>query len=164
MFIDQGLNMNIRSVINENLINLNLQGSTKDAVLRELCQMLYNNGCISDIDAFLQDVYFRESEGETGLGSHVAIPHGKSDSVIKTSIVIGKTSNDIEWESLDDLPVNFVILFAVRMIDKSSVHIKLLSQVSELLADDDLLEQLLNIHSKNELIHLFEKVKGVYES
>ncbi|TCL03180.1 PTS sugar transporter subunit IIA [Sodalis ligni] len=156
--------MNIRSVINERLINLNLQGMTKDAVLRELCRMLYENGCISDANSFLDDVYLRESEGETGLGSHVAIPHGKSYAVIKTSIAIGKTSNNIEWESLDGLPVNFVILFAVRMIDKSSVHIKLLSQISELLADDDLLEQLLNINSKQELFTLFEKVKGVYES
>ncbi|QMV16108.1 PTS sugar transporter subunit IIA [Vibrio spartinae] len=151
--------MNIRNVLNEKLINLNLQAKTKDEVLNELCHMLYDNGCISDVDAFLKDVYLREHEGETGLGSYIAIPHGKSDSVIKTSIAIGKTPHDIAWESLDDLPVRFIILFAVRMIDKSTVHIKLLAHVSELLADDDLLDQLLNIKSKEELFSLFGNIE-----
>ncbi|CAG9296960.1 PTS sugar transporter subunit IIA [Celerinatantimonas diazotrophica] len=151
--------MNIRNVLNEKLINLNLQANTKDEVLMELSHMLYNNGCISDIDAFLKDVYLRENEGETGLGSHIAIPHGKSNSVLKTSIVIGKTPHDVAWESLDDLPVRFIILFAVRMVDKSAVHIKLLAHVSELLADDDLLDQLLNIRTKKELFNLFEKIE-----
>ncbi|MFM2484977.1 PTS sugar transporter subunit IIA [Celerinatantimonas yamalensis] len=151
--------MNIRNVLNEKLINLNLQAKTKDEVLSELCQMLYDNGCISDINTFLKDVYLREDEGETGLGSYIAIPHGKSNSVIKTSIAIGKTHHDVAWESLDVLPVRFIILFAVRMIDKSTVHIKLLAHVSELLADDDLLDQLLNVNSKKELFNLFENIE-----
>ena len=151
--------MNIKNVLSENLIDLNLNANTKDDVLKTLSKMLFDNGYVSDVDLFLRDIYLREEQGETGLGSHIAIPHGKSNSVIKTAIAIGKTSNDIEWESLDDEPVNFIILFAVRMIDKTTTHIKLLSQVSELLADDELLERLLNVKSKSEIYNLFEIVK-----
>lgn len=151
--------MNLNDVLSEQLIDLNILADTKHDVLHVLSQRLFDHGCINDVEQFLADVYQREQQGETGLGSHIAIPHGKSDAVIKTSIAIGKTSHDIEWESLDGEPVNFIILFAVRMVDKTTTHIKLLAQVSELLADDELLERLVSVKSKREIFNLFEIVK-----
>ncbi|MBP9477039.1 MAG: PTS sugar transporter subunit IIA [Sebaldella sp.] len=149
--------MDITKVINENMINLNLKGRTKEEVLDEMSDLLFEHGVLTSKEEFLKDVYLREAEGQTGLGNYVAIPHGKSNSVLKTSLAIGRTTNDIAWETLDGKPVRCIILFAVRAIDKTTVHIKLLSQVAEALADDDVVEELLTKKNPKEIIELFKE-------
>ena len=146
--------MQIEEILNENLIDLNMKACTKDEALRELTTLLCKEGNVTDGELFIRDVYKREAEGQTGLGNAIAIPHGKSDVVKTTSIAVGRTKCDLEWESLDDKPVHVIILFAVRNVDKTTVHLKLLSQVAIALADDETLEKLLITDDKAEIIRL----------
>lgn len=149
--------MNIEEVLNTNLIILDMKATTKEEAIRELTERLYQEEKIVDKDLFIKDVYLREEEGQTGLGNHIAIPHGKSDAVQITSIVFGRTSNSLLWESPDNKPVHVVILFAVRNVDKTTVHLKLLSQVAMALADDETLEKLLTTQDKKEIIRLLSQ-------
>lgn len=149
--------MKIDSILNENLIDLDMQVTTKDEAIRHLTARLYKEAKISGEDAFLKDIYIREAEGKTGIGGHIAIPHGKSDAVNVTSIAVGRTSNKLKWETPDGLPVHFIIMFAVRNVDKTTVHLKLLSQVATVLADEDVLNQLLTTQDKKEVITLLSQ-------
>lgn len=146
--------MDIGEILDEELIDLNMTAATKDEAIRELSVLLYKKGNVKDIESFVKDVYLREAEGQTGLGSGIAIPHGKSDAVQVTSIAVGRTRADLAWESLDDLPVHVVILFAVRNVDKTTIHLRLLAQVATALADDDTLQRLLSTEDKAEVIRL----------
>lgn len=148
---------NIADVITEELIDLELQAKNKEEAISELTNILYKKGLISDIKAFSEDVFLREKEGATGLGQGIAIPHGKSDSVIKTSLVVGKTPQPIEWESLDEQPVDIIILFAVRNTEANTLHIKLLQKVAILLADDAFIYALRHVKTKKELLQLLSK-------
>ncbi|TCS78149.1 PTS sugar transporter subunit IIA [Pectinatus cerevisiiphilus] len=150
-------NIKIKNIFNENLIDLNMNAINKKEAIEVLTEHLYHEGYIINKDIFIKDVYFRENEGQTGLGNHVAIPHGKSDAVKITSIAFGRTQNDLVWESPDNKPVHVVILFAVRNVDKTTVHLKLLSQVAMALADDDTLDKLLVTNSKVEIIELLSQ-------
>ncbi|WP_302486236.1 PTS sugar transporter subunit IIA [uncultured Megamonas sp.] len=149
--------MNIEEVLNTNLIVLDMKATTKDEAIKELTEKLYQEKKIINKDLFIKDVYLREKEGQTGLGNHIAIPHGKSDAVQITSIVFGRTNNNLLWESPDNKPVHVVILFAVRNVDKTTVHLKLLSQVAMALADDETLEKLLTTQDKKEIIRLLSQ-------
>ena len=149
--------MKIENILNENLIVLDMQVNNKKEMINALSEILYCEGKIDNKELFVKDVYDREAEGQTGLGSHIAIPHGKSDAVKITSIVFGRTANDLVWESPDNKPVHAVILFAVRNVDKTTVHLKLLSQVAMALADDDTLEKLLTTQDKQEIITLLSQ-------
>ena len=146
--------MDIGEILDEELIDLNMTAATKDEAIRELSALLYKKGNVKDIESIVKDVYLREAEGQTGLGSGIAIPHGKSDAVQVTSIAVGRTRADLAWESLDDLPVHVVILFAVRNVDKTTIHLRLLAQVATALADDDTLQRLLSTEDKAEVIRL----------
>lgn len=146
--------MDIGEILDKELIDLNMTAATKDEAIRELSVLLYKKGNVKDIESFVKDVYLREAEGQTGLGSGIAIPHGKSDAVQVTSIAVGRTRADLAWESLDDLPVHVVILFAVRNVDKTTIHLRLLAQVATALADDDTLQRLLSTEDKAEVIRL----------
>lgn len=147
-------------VISSETVKLEMNATTKEEAICELTQMLFNAGKIADMDAFIQDVYYREKLGVTGLGNGIAIPHGKSKFVNRTSLAIGRTKQPIEWESLDDQPVNFIILFAVTDEDKSSNHIRLLSQVATKLGDDDVCERLKLASTPGEIYSVFAGDNG----
>lgn len=149
--------LDISKVITEDLIDLNLKATTKMEVIEELTHLLYLNHCIDSEEGFIKDVLYRENEGVTGLEKGIAIPHGKSESVIKTSLVIGRTKQPVEWESLDGEPIQVIFLFAVKTSDATTVHIKLLQKVATLLADDEVLQGFQKVETKQEVIHLLSK-------
>lgn len=145
--------LDINKVINQDLIVVGMNEESKEGALKVLINRLYEQGYLSDKAEFLKDVLERESEGLTGLGKGIDIPHGKSDGVVKTTIAIGRNNRGIEWESLDDEPVDLIILFAVKKTDETTTHIKMLQKVAILLADDEFLETL----------KLAEKPVDIYE-
>ena len=147
--------MDLAKVIKKETIKLDMEATTKEEALKELVELLYENNKISDKEAFLEDVYYRESLGTTGIGNYIAIPHGKSKFVNKTSLALGRTKQDIEWETLDGLPVRFIILFAVTDEDKTSVHIRLLAKVASTLGDDDACAKLLVAKTNEEILNIF---------
>lgn len=151
--------VSIESVLNYDLINLHLNGRTKDEILREMCEMLYKAKRINSVDEFIADVYLREEEGLTGIGDSIAIPHGKSDSVEKTSIVVGRTDEFVEWPSIDGKPVKIIIMLAIKSFDKT-VHIKLLSKIATSLCNHKTIEKLLEAEEKQEVIDLFSTKEG----
>lgn len=144
-------------VISEDLIQLDLKATSKIEVIEELTNLLYVNDCISDEEGFIKDVMYRENEGVTGLEKGIAIPHGKSAYVLKTSIAIGRTKKQIEWESMDGNPINVIILFAVKDTDKTTTHIKLLQKVAVLLSDEEKIEQFQILQTKEEILHLLSR-------
>ncbi|MBO0456007.1 PTS sugar transporter subunit IIA [Enterococcus hulanensis] len=139
----------INEVLDIDLIDLNMDLTEKESIIKELSRKFLDQGVISDLKKFVEDVFLREKEGITGIGNHVAIPHGKSDSVKKPAIAIGKTNEMIEWESYDEQPVNLVFLIAAPMgKEGSEEHLKMLAQIAVKLSDNDTLQLLLK--SKNE--------------
>ncbi|KRF65476.1 fructose PTS transporter subunit IIA [Peribacillus sp. FSL K6-1552] len=153
--------MDITKIINEKLIDLNLKAKTKDEAIWELAELLEKDGALSSKEEFIKDVYLREAEGQTGLENHIAIPHGKSAAVLKTSLAIGRTENAIEWETLDGKPVHCIILFSVRLVDQNTTHIKLLSQVASTLADEEIIERLLTEQEPANIMNLFANRESI---
>ena len=151
--------LSIRSVLNEQRIGLHLKGQTKDEVLDEMVDLLFKDSVLSSKEQFLKDVYYREGEGITGIGDGIAIPHGKSDSVLHTAVAIGRSDHDLEWRSIDDKPVRLIIMLAIKSVDKT-VHMKLLSNVATSLCQRDVIEQIFVSEDKQEIIELFEQKGG----
>ena len=151
--------LSIRSVLNEQRIDLHLKGQTKDEVLDEMVDLLFKDSVLSSKEQFLKDVYYREGEGITGIGDGIAIPHGKSDSVLHAAVAIGRSDHDLEWRSIDDKPVRLIIMLAIKLVDKT-VHMKLLSNVATSLCQRDVIEQIFISEDKQEIIELFEQKGG----
>ena len=146
--------INLKKIINKDLMIINSQATDKDTILKELCLLLQEKQYINDYQSFLNDIYLREKEGVTGIGDGIAIPHGKSISVYETTVAIAVLKDEIEWETLDDKDVKVVILFAVKDTDATTTHIVLLQKVATLLARETFIKQLKNIENKEELYDL----------
>lgn len=149
--------MDISRILTPRRVNLNLQASSKEEAIIELTDLLFSDGAISDKQAFIKDVWLREAEGSTGFENHIAIPHGKSSAVKQTTLAVGRSQQDIPWETLDGSQVRCIILFAVRLEDQNTPHIRLLSQVASALADDEVIAQLLVENDPSEIIRLFSQ-------
>ncbi len=147
--------MDISTVLNVKHIKLNMVAKTKEEAIEELTDLLVQDGSVTNKDEFLRDVWLRENQGSTGFENHVAIPHGKSLAVSHTTLAIGRTQHEIPWETMDGSDIRCVILFAVRLEDQNTTHIRLLTQVSSALADEDIIAQLLAEHDPKNIIEIF---------
>lgn len=146
--------MDISSVLNVKNIKLNMMAKSKEEAIEELAELLVLDGAIINKDIFLKDVWLREEQGSTGFENHIAIPHGKSSGVARTALAIGRTQHQIPWETMDGSDVRCIILFAVCLVDQNATHIRLLSQVSGSLADEEIVEKLLKEDSPQSIIDL----------
>ena len=149
--------IDLKKVVHKNLLVVPSKSKSKSEVIQELGNLLVSKGYVNDAQEFIKDVYLRETEGVTGIGQGVAIPHGKSLSLKNTTITVAVLEDEIEWETLDEQPVKVVIMFAVKNIDATTTHVLLLQQVAQLLAHDDFLNKLGEVKTVDNLYQLLTK-------
>ena len=148
--------MNVKDVLDERVIDLNMKAADKKEAITNLAGKLKNAGYIADVESYVKDIYLRESQGQTGIGHYVAIPHGKSDSVTQVGIAIGKMENELEWETLDGEGVKLIFLFAVGNDNENAkTHLKLLAEVARNLGNDEAVEQLLSAKTVEDIKAVF---------
>ena len=151
--------IDLSKIISKDLLIVDSVSKSKQEVLLELAKLLEKKEYITNAVNFLDDVYLRESEGITGIGNGIAIPHGKSKAVKKTTVAIAVLKNEINWETLDEKGVKVVILFAVQDTDATTTHILLLQQVAILLSNDNFLDSLKEVSSVDQLYEIFVNEK-----
>ncbi|MBM0065942.1 PTS sugar transporter subunit IIA [Alkalicoccobacillus gibsonii] len=144
--------MELTTILQSNFIQFDMKAQTKNQVLEQLIEQLAASGMVTSKQGFLEDVLEREKLGPTGIGSGIAIPHGKSIHVNEAAIAIGRMVDVIEWESLDDQPVKTIILFAVPESDHQNTHLKLLAKVASSLANEKTCYIVLYSNDKEEII------------
>lgn len=148
----------LTDIVTPDLINLNLVGTTQDAVIDEMIGVLERNGAIRADGDFKQAILAREQESSTGIGMNIAIPHGKSDAVLKPSVVFGIQQDGVDWKSLDGSEAKLIFMIAVPRNSKQNAHLKVLQMLSRKLMDDDFREALLAVTTKEEAYQLLDQV------
>ncbi|MDU2422836.1 MAG: fructose PTS transporter subunit IIA [Bifidobacterium scardovii] len=146
----------LNDVLDRNTILTNLNANAKDDVIDALARRLREHGYIASVDAFVDAVHEREKEGATGIGNHVAIPHGRSETVNKNGVAIAVLDREIEWESLDDTGAKVVVLFTVGASgDGANEHLRLLSLFARKMAKQEVIDALLKAGTIDEVIGCF---------
>lgn len=150
--------MGVAELLTEDLVVLDLQGSTRDEVIEELVDCLDTAGVLRNREDFLQAVLERERQYTTGIGSGVAIPHGKSASVIAPRVAFGRKLTGIDWNSMDGEKVKLVFLIAVPEEQAGTEHLKILQALARKLVDDSFRAQLVNARTREEVISVMQAV------
>ncbi|EHS54797.1 PTS fructose transporter subunit IIABC [Paenibacillus sp. Aloe-11] len=148
----------LTDIVTMDLINLDLEGTTKDAVIDEMIGVLVGTGTVSSASDFKQVISAREQESSTGIGMNIAIPHGKSEAVLKPSVVFGIKRSGVDWESLDGSETKLIFMIAVPRNSKDNTHLKVLQMLSRKLMDDHFREALLAVTTKEEAYQLLDQV------
>jgi fructose-specific phosphotransferase system IIA component len=129
--------MQLSQILKPESVIIPLKGSDKDSVIEELVNVLAESGQISDREKVLDSVMTREETRSTGIGSGIAIPHGKSGGTNELVMSVGICPAGIDFDSIDNKPVNIVLLLA-SPVDKTGPHIQALARISRVMLDEDL--------------------------
>lgn len=127
--------MILTQILQPTCVKVPLEGKDKDAVITELVDLLGQNGLIGDRQTVLDAVFARERTRSTGIGSGIAIPHGKCSTVRELVMALGVTGDPIDFDSVDGKPVSIVILL-VSPQDQTGPHIQALARISRLMLDE----------------------------
>ncbi len=126
--------MILTQILQPTCVKVPLEGKDKDAVITELVGLLDRNKLIQNSQTVLDAVFTRERTRSTGIGSGIAIPHGKCNAVKELVMALGVTETPIDFESVDGKPVSIVILL-VSPLDQTGPHIQALARISRLMLD-----------------------------
>lgn len=146
--------MKIFSYLNEHLVFF-LDLSTKEETLDTLIKKTVEFKGIDCGELFHKAIFDREKIVSTGIGMSVAIPHAKLSSFHEFFIVIGVMKKGIDWNALDNAPVRLVFLIG-GPDDRQTEYLKILSQLTVCLRNEELRKQLLSAGSAKELLKLLE--------
>ena len=104
--------MNLNDFLGADPVNVELKAEDRWAAIDELMDHLVARQKIKPENrgAIVEAVKKRESSMSTGIGFGVGIPHATTDLVSDVVGAIGKSPNGINFESLDNQPVKFVVL------------------------------------------------------
>ncbi len=108
-----------------------------------------------DRDTVLAALRQREETMSTGIGFGIAIPHASSDRVEKVVAAFGRSATGIEFDSLDNAPVKFIVLFVVPK-DQFQTHLRTLAAIAKFLNDRGTRDRLGAAATAEEILAIFQ--------
>ena len=103
---------------------------------------------------FLKKLMYREEMSSTAIGQHVAIPHLRrpEENILPgPEVILGICPEGCEFDSLDSLPTH---LFFLIITDSEVVHLRILSRISQMAADSQLILNLIKAESREKALGL----------
>jgi PTS system nitrogen regulatory IIA component len=147
--------MRLREFFSDDAVMLELQSTSKDAVLKELVGLL-------KLDDKAQVMLFkmlkrRETLGSTGIGQHIAIPHCRSLVVSRLRCVFGRSATGIEFKAIDDAPVNYFFLIVAPPLEVSNQYLPVLGKIAQFAKESDVPDRLARLTTPGEFLKLLEE-------
>jgi mannitol/fructose-specific phosphotransferase system IIA component (Ntr-type) len=149
--------MTLGSLLSVDQIIPEMKATERWAAIVELIDLLVqkNRVRMSDRESILAALRQREETMSTGIGFGIAIPHASSSCVNEVVAAFGRSSTGIEFDSLDNSPVRFIVLFVVPK-DQFQVHLRTLAAIAKFLNDKMVREQLAKAESADEILGIFD--------
>lgn len=149
--------MELREFFSEDAVKLELEGTTKDEVLKELISLL-------KLDEKAEGMLFkmlkrRENLGSTGIGRGIAIPHCRSLVVNRLRVAFGRKRTGLDFKAIDDKPVQFFFLIVAPPLEVSNQYLPVLGKIAQFSKEPDVPERLLTMPTPADFMALLEEKK-----
>ncbi|NCG26983.1 MAG: PTS transporter subunit EIIA [Verrucomicrobiales bacterium] len=131
--------------------------TTSTEAIEELVNELHGIGIITESckTNSIHSLIEREDKTTTGIGSGVAIPHTFSSEVKEITMIFGRSMEGIDFEAIDNNPVNFVVLFIMPENNKN--HLQTLSAIAKFFTKGGIREKLLKANTKEDIRNTFNE-------
>lgn len=147
--------MKIQDLLKKEVMLLDLQATTKEAVIDEMITSLVNNGVVTDFETFKAGIMNREAQTSTGLGDGIAMPHSKNTAVKEATVLFAKSAKGVDYEALDGQPTDLFFMIAAPD-GANDTHLAALAELSKYLLKDGFAAKLRNVTSADEVIATFD--------
>ena len=107
--------MDLGDILSREQIIPDLRATNRWEAIDELINNLVTTGKITaqNQEAIAAVVKKRESSMSTGIGFGIGIPHASTDLITEVVGSLGRSTKGVNFDSLDNQPVNLVMLFLV---------------------------------------------------
>ena len=151
--------MRLIELLDSERVRVPLESGQKDALLRELVDLVMGPGHESQTDEVLRAVLERETVLSTGIGGGVAIPHAKTDAVSSLRIAAGRTRQGVEYDALDGEPVRLCFLLVGPESDAGG-HVKALSRIARVVRRESVRAQLEQATDAEEFLRVLDQAEA----
>ncbi|HET7586196.1 MAG TPA: PTS sugar transporter subunit IIA [Gemmatimonadaceae bacterium] len=150
--------MELRQFFDQDAIQLELQGTSKDEILKELIGLL-------KLDEKSEGMLYkmlkrRENLGSTGIGRGIAIPHCRSLVVNKLRVAFGRKPEGTDFKAIDEKPVHFFFLIVAPPLEVSNQYLPVLGKIAQFSKEPDVPERLFALTEPGDFLQLLEE-KGI---
>ena len=130
--------MLLSDILQKELIVPELQAADRWEAIDELINHLVECGKIQqeNRDAIAAVVKKRETSMSTGIGFGIGIPHASTDMIGEVTGAFGRSKGGVNFDALDNQPVNLVMLFLVPL-GQFQKHLHTLANIAKLLHNKD---------------------------
>ncbi len=136
--------MRLAEILSARRITVRLEATDKASALRALAELFVDDVEGIEVEEITRVFEEREALASTGVGSGVAIPHGRIEGVQSLIAAVGISKEGVEFDAIDGRPVHiFVALLGPRNLD----HLKALARFSRLLRSHETRRELLGAAS-----------------
>jgi len=149
--------MTLANLLSESQIVPSMVSGERWEAIAELVDCLVKAGKIAraDRDNVLDAIRQREETMSTGIGFGIAIPHASSDKVGEVIAAFGRSVKGVQFDSLDEQPVFFIVLFVVPK-DQFQTHLRTLAAIAKFLNDKAVRDDLAKAANAAEILRVFE--------
>lgn len=145
--------MNLSAYLSLGAIEPSLRSRNRREVLAELAALLQQSGAVAagtDLVTILEN---REELGSTGIGNGIAIPHVRLKNLESMKIAVGRSSEGVEFNAMDDEPVHLFFLL-VAPDHATGDHLKALAKISRLLRREGVRRALVEAADGSEMLKI----------
>ncbi len=150
--------MDLNDLIEVPAIMPALKANSKKQLLQLLAERASTIAGIPEREIF-DTILQRERLGSTGVGNGIAIPHGKLAGVKQISGVFARLEAPIDFEALDDQPVDLVFLLMAPE-GAGADHLKALSRIARVLRDSDTVAKIRGTRDATAIHALLSETQG----
>ncbi|WP_105210421.1 fructose-specific PTS transporter subunit EIIC [Streptococcus suis] len=151
--------MKIQDVLRKDVMLLDLQATSKEAVIDEMITSLVDKGYVTDFDAFKTGILNREAQTTTGLGDGIAMPHAKNAAVKEATVLFAKSNKGVDYASLDGQPTDLFFMIAAPE-GANDTHLAALAELSKYLMKAGFADKLRGVSSTEEVIAVFDTAEA----
>jgi len=130
----------------------------KEAILKELVDLLEISGKVGNKHKLLLDLINREKKATTGIGHGIALPHVRTMQAKEFIIGLARSREGYDYDSLDKEPVHLFFVMAAPPYD-DALYLKVFKALAEILRFDYFREELLNASSEYEIIRAVKRME-----
>ena len=151
--------MKIQDVLRKDVMLLDLQATSKEAVIDEMITSLVDKGYVTDFEVFKTGILNREAQTTTGLGDGIAMPHAKNAAVKVATVLFAKSNKGVDYASLDGHPTDLFFMIAAPE-GANDTHLAALAELSKYLMKPGFADKLRSVSSPEEVIAVFDEAEA----
>ncbi|GAB3011796.1 PTS IIA-like nitrogen regulatory protein PtsN [Bowmanella dokdonensis] len=142
--------MEIKDILSPDCTVCAVPGTSKKRILETISEIASRYLSEISLDAILTSLLSREKMGSTGIGSGIAIPHGRLAGLDRVVAVLITSGDAVAYDAIDNQPVD--IFFAILVPeDQAQGHLQTLATIAAKLNDKDTVRKLRHAQSDQEL-------------